>query len=269
MAGSGAGVEAEALARRGLLIARNGFGNESVMAAWGLLRALEDEGPDYELAVTGQRFRITPPAFSEIERAFGHRLVQFGYLETRRAYHAILRGADIVVATALHEFQGLAVLEAVAAGCLPAVPARQAYPEIYPEAFRYASHPGDPAAEALAAAALIRRLAADLAALAFAAGADVLFAPDLSEMYPGEPLASVLVDRVTDHMEGLRRPGHFEGVATVVAKLLAARFALKGRSERHEQDHHHRPYQGGLELLVQSEQLSSADQHRQRRESKE
>jgi pantoate--beta-alanine ligase len=57
--------------------------------------------------------------------------------------------------------------------------------------------------------------------LAFASGADVLFAPEVSEMYPGEPLASVVVDKVTDHMEGPRRPGHFEGVATVVAKLLA------------------------------------------------
>ena len=57
--------------------------------------------------------------------------------------------------------------------------------------------------------------------LAFSAGADVLFAPDVVEMYPGEPLASVLVDKVSDHMEGPRRPGHFEGVATVVAKLLA------------------------------------------------
>jgi len=129
-----------------------------------LLRLLESEGPDFELAVTGQRFRNSPPAFSEIESAFADRLVQFGYLDSRSAYHALLRGADIVVATALHEFQGLAVLEAVAAGCLPAVPARQAYPEIYPAAFHYASHPKDPAAEALAAAALIRSLAADLAA---------------------------------------------------------------------------------------------------------
>jgi pantoate--beta-alanine ligase len=57
--------------------------------------------------------------------------------------------------------------------------------------------------------------------LARSAGADVLFAPDVAEMYPGEALASVHVDRVTDHMEGPRRPGHFEGVATVVAKLFA------------------------------------------------
>lgn len=129
-----------------------------------LLRELDSGGPDFELAVTGQRFRDSPPAFAEIERAFSDRLVHFGYLDSRCAYRALLRGADIVVATALHEFQGLAVLEAVAAGCLPAVPARQAYPEIYPAAFHYGSHPEDPAAEALAAAALIRRLAADLAA---------------------------------------------------------------------------------------------------------
>ena len=57
--------------------------------------------------------------------------------------------------------------------------------------------------------------------LAFSAGADVLFAPDVSEMYPDDPLASVVVRDVTDHMEGPRRPGHFEGVATVVAKLFA------------------------------------------------
>jgi pantoate--beta-alanine ligase len=57
--------------------------------------------------------------------------------------------------------------------------------------------------------------------LAFSAGADVLFAPEVSEMYPGEPLTNVVVTRVTDYMEGARRPGHFEGVATVVAKLFA------------------------------------------------
>jgi pantoate--beta-alanine ligase len=40
-------------------------------------------------------------------------------------------------------------------------------------------------------------------------------------MYSADPLASVVVAQLTDHMEGPRRPGHFEGVATVVAKLFA------------------------------------------------
>ena len=57
--------------------------------------------------------------------------------------------------------------------------------------------------------------------LADAAGADVLFAPPLEVMYPSEPLTTVTVGEVTEGMEGARRPGHFDGVATVVVKLLA------------------------------------------------
>ncbi|MDJ0497927.1 MAG: pantoate--beta-alanine ligase [Acidimicrobiia bacterium] len=57
--------------------------------------------------------------------------------------------------------------------------------------------------------------------LAAAAGADVVFAPELEEMYPGEQFTRVNVNRLSDEMEGPNRPGHFEGVATVVAKLLA------------------------------------------------
>lgn len=59
------------------------------------------------------------------------------------------------------------------------------------------------------------------AAMVAAAGADVLFAPQLAEMYPGESLTTVTVALVTEGMEGGLRPGHFDGVATVVAKLFA------------------------------------------------
>ncbi|MDJ0664698.1 MAG: pantoate--beta-alanine ligase [Acidimicrobiia bacterium] len=58
-------------------------------------------------------------------------------------------------------------------------------------------------------------------ALAAAAGADVVFAPDLGEMYPDEQLTRVNVAGLSDALEGPNRPGHFEGVATVVAKLFA------------------------------------------------
>ena len=57
-------------------------------------------------------------------------------------------------------------------------------------------------------------------ALADEAGADVLFAPSLEEVYPSV-CTTVTVEGVADVMEGSFRPGHFEGVATVVAKLLA------------------------------------------------
>lgn len=60
------------------------------------------------------------------------------------------------------------------------------------------------------------------AALAEAAGVDLVFAPSEQVMYPSEPLTTVSVRELTEEMEGLHRPGHFEGVATVVTKLFAA-----------------------------------------------
>ena len=59
------------------------------------------------------------------------------------------------------------------------------------------------------------------ASLAQAHHVDVLFAPDELEVYPGESVTTVEVVGVTDEMEGRHRPGHFVGVATVVAKLFA------------------------------------------------
>ena len=59
------------------------------------------------------------------------------------------------------------------------------------------------------------------AALAEANGVDVLFAPPVEEMYRTEPLTRVVVSGVAEAMEGAERVGHFDGVATVVAKLLA------------------------------------------------
>jgi pantoate--beta-alanine ligase len=59
------------------------------------------------------------------------------------------------------------------------------------------------------------------AALAEAAGVDVLFAPALDEMYPTEPVVRVDVGSLADVMEGPHRPGHFAGVAIAVTKLFA------------------------------------------------
>jgi pantoate--beta-alanine ligase len=56
--------------------------------------------------------------------------------------------------------------------------------------------------------------------LAEAAGADVLFAPAAEAMYPAGFSTVVHVKDLTDRLCGSYRPGHFDGVTTVVAKLL-------------------------------------------------
>ena len=50
-------------------------------------------------------------------------------------------------------------------------------------------------------------------------GVEVVFVPTVSEMYPVEPLCTVTVKRM-DRLCGQFRPGHFDGVATVVTKLF-------------------------------------------------
>lgn len=66
-----------------------------------------------------------------------------------------------------------------------------------------------------------RDLESDVAAAA-ASGATMVYAPDDSAMYPAGFDTTVSVRRVAAPLEGAGRPGHFDGVATVVAKLLNA-----------------------------------------------
>ena len=56
-------------------------------------------------------------------------------------------------------------------------------------------------------------------------GADVIFAPPLEEVYPPGFAANVSISGVAEPLEGAMRPGHFDGVATVVTKLFGMTLA--------------------------------------------
>ncbi len=53
-----------------------------------------------------------------------------------------------------------------------------------------------------------------------ARGADLIFAPEVSEMYPERSLITFQIEKLADHLCGARRPGHFNGVVLVVSKLF-------------------------------------------------
>ena len=98
---------------------------------------LAEERLDFEVAVAGQSFRDVPDTILAAEQTLGSRLVHLGPPASREAYAALLASSDVAVSTAVNEFFGIAMIEASYAGCLPLVPDRLAYTELYPAGFRY------------------------------------------------------------------------------------------------------------------------------------
>ncbi|WP_010322237.1 tRNA-queuosine alpha-mannosyltransferase domain-containing protein [Marinobacterium stanieri] len=94
---------------------------------------------DFKLHLVGQQFRHTPKVFEDIKQLLEQhqKLGRWGHIESVQEYRALLQGSDAVLSTALHDFQGIAVLEGVAAGCTPVVPDRLAYRELFAAEYRY------------------------------------------------------------------------------------------------------------------------------------
>ena len=125
------------------------------------LYTLDDQGADFTVHVLGQRFRDCPEVFDEGKERLRKHIGRWGYVENEDEYREILSTSDVVLSTSLHDFQGLAVLEAVAAGCYPLVPDRLAYREIFPEEYRYESRPDDPQAECEMLSERLQRICSD------------------------------------------------------------------------------------------------------------
>lgn len=108
-------------------------------AFFAALAAVAARGVAFRVIVAGQAYQTVPDVFARAQRELGDRVIHFGTASDAE-YPALLAQADVVVSTAQHEFFGVAVLEAVAAGALPLFPNRLSYPELFPDAsFRYDS----------------------------------------------------------------------------------------------------------------------------------
>ena len=97
------------------------------------LRKRKDGGTDFRVNVIGESFRDVPPVFARAREVFAEHIDRWGYQESREEYAAALTEADVIVSTARHEFFGIGIVEAVAAGAWPLVPRRLAYPEVLSE----------------------------------------------------------------------------------------------------------------------------------------
>jgi glycosyltransferase involved in cell wall biosynthesis len=97
-----------------------------------VLDALVEDGIEFRVVITGRSHRQSAPEFQAARERLGGRVVHFGYA-ANEAYPALLRRSDVVVSTAIHEFFGIAILEAIYSGCCPVLPDRLSYPELIPK----------------------------------------------------------------------------------------------------------------------------------------
>ena len=113
-----------------------------------LLLAIVEEliasGLRFRLHLLGQRFRQAPAPLQQLQAllerhcaALGIEPGHSGYIADRQTYCQLLASADVALSTALHDFQGLSLLEATALGCTPLAPRRLVYPEYLGPEFLY------------------------------------------------------------------------------------------------------------------------------------
>ncbi len=102
------------------------------------MRQLKEQKVSFSLNIIGEQFRETPEVFHRARDEFSQEIIRWGWRESREDYIRTLHDSDVIVSTAGHEFFGISVVEAIAAGVIPLLPNRLAYPEIlepetYPE----------------------------------------------------------------------------------------------------------------------------------------
>jgi glycosyltransferase involved in cell wall biosynthesis len=124
------------------------------------LRELAARGLDFRVIVAGEHIDPNEPHFLAAREWLGSRVLAWGYAPDLAAYRAMLRQSDIVVSTAIQEFFGISVIEALYCGCVPVLPRRLSYPELLPAEHHTACLYADDSALADRLAAAMRDLPA-------------------------------------------------------------------------------------------------------------
>jgi len=109
-----------------------------------LIEFITQQERPIRLHVVGEQFREMPTEFEQMKTllhqhadALSFKLGKFGFIASQERYRTLLNSCDIVLSTALHDFQGLAIQEACQLGCTPLVPDALVYPEYLSGDFLY------------------------------------------------------------------------------------------------------------------------------------
>ena len=109
-----------------------------------LAQAILTQRLPIRLHVVGQQFRSSPAEFEKIATLLEQHAADlsidqgsFGFVEKRERYIYLLKNCEVVLSTALHDFQGLAIQEACTLGSTPLVPDALVYPEYIDSEFLY------------------------------------------------------------------------------------------------------------------------------------
>ncbi|MFQ5570194.1 MAG: DUF3524 domain-containing protein [Rhodothermales bacterium] len=97
-----------------------------------LMNRLDDAGCAFRLILAGEHFEEQPYEFERAFERYAERILHYGYAEDFEEYSRLLHRADLVVSTSIHEFFGIAIMEAIYCGCHPLLPNRLSYPELIP-----------------------------------------------------------------------------------------------------------------------------------------
>jgi glycosyltransferase involved in cell wall biosynthesis len=112
--------------------------DKQVDRALRMLVGAAERGVDFRVALLGEQPDRLPVDVEASVGALGERVVHRGHL-SRAEYVDVLLHGDVVVSTAKQEFFGIAMVEAMAAGCVPVLPDDLSYPEIVPRQWHAAA----------------------------------------------------------------------------------------------------------------------------------
>ena len=101
------------------------------------LSEISAAGIDFRLILLGKTYPNSPQCFAKARIVFQDKIIHCGYAASYADYIGLLCRGDVVVSTAIHEFFGIAIMEAVRAGCLPLLPERLVYPEFFSQKYLY------------------------------------------------------------------------------------------------------------------------------------